>query len=148
MSYSKEIIADYFRRLFFDEVIPEIILCTNNPDVENKLNNFSNFCIKYSSYKVKNRVGNLYSLANYSSTFRIKPLYHDLFGKRLFNTLSRTEQEKWNKICEEYGLFGINKDYGLQNVIHEINIHDIEELSHMFYENPELFDELKMYIAT
>jgi hypothetical protein len=71
-----------------------------------------------------------------------------LFGKRPFYTLSRTEQEKWNKICEEYGLVGINKDYGLQNVIHDITTHDIEELSQMFYENPALFDELKMCIAT
>lgn len=147
MSYSIEIIGDYFRRLFFDEVIPEIILCTNNNDVEKKLNNFSNFCVKYSSYQVKNRVGHLCSLANYNSTFRIKPLYHDYFGKKPFNTLSQTEQDKWNKICEDYGLIGINKDYGLQNIIHDINTNDIEELSQMFYENPLLFDELKKYIV-
>ncbi len=143
---SFETINKYFYNLFFNEVIQETIFGTNNFDVEQKIINFSNFCIKNSSYTVKNRIGNYCSLSNYSSTFRIKPLYHDLFGKKPFTSLSQNEQDYWNQICEKYGLIGINKDYYLQNVIHDINEYDLKELSQLFYENPTLFNELKNYL--
>jgi hypothetical protein len=149
MSYSFDEIRRYLDTIFFNDVIPELILNTNNIDVELKLNNFSNFCYKYQACQVTNRCGNLCPLSNYGEMFRIKRLYHNSFGnKRSFSELTQDEQLFWKEVCDNYGLDGINLDYGVQNVIYDISTHDIVEMADALSNNSELFNELKRYMSS